>query len=212
MKKYTFILMFAFMAMHSFAQTITVKDKLSLATLQGVVLRVNEKEIQSTDANGKATINTNNYKQIQFSMVGYTTIFKSKEELEKQNYTVYLTERSYNTNEVVISANRFEESSEKLSQQVAVIKAKQIAQMNVQTSADLLQNTGLVNVQKSQAGGGSPVIRGFEANKVLMVVDGVRMNNAIYRGGHLQNVITLDQSMLDRMEVLFGTGSLMYGR
>lgn len=211
MKKYIFILMFATLAFSAFAQTITVKDKLSLTPLQGVVLRVDNNDVMSTDADGKANININNYKQIQFSMVGYNTITKTKEELAKNNNVVYLSERSYNTNEVVISANRFEESSEKLSQQVAVIKAKQIAQTNVQTSADLLQNTGLVNVQKSQAGGGSPVIRGFEANKVLMVVDGVRMNNAIYRGGHLQNVITLDQSMLDRMEVLFGTGSLMYG-
>jgi hemoglobin/transferrin/lactoferrin receptor protein len=66
-------------------------------------------------------------------------------------------------------------------------------------------------VQRSQGGGGSPIIRGFEANKVLLVVDGVRMNNAIYRGGHLQNVITLDPNMLERSEVLFGGQSLMYG-
>ncbi|TAG90631.1 MAG: TonB-dependent receptor, partial [Bacteroidetes bacterium] len=59
--------------------------------------------------------------------------------------------------------------------------------------------------------GGSPVIRGFEANKVLIVVDGVRMNNAIYRGGHLQNIITLDPNILERIEVLNGTGAVMYG-
>ena len=121
------------------------------------------------------------------------------------------TEKEYHTKEVVISANRFEESSEKVPQQIAVIKSKKIEQTNVQTTADLLQSTGLVNVQKSQAGGGSPIIRGFEANKVLIVVDGVRMNNAIFRGGHLQNVITMDQSNLERMEVMFGAGSLMYG-
>lgn len=60
-------------------------------------------------------------------------------------------------------------------------------------------------------GGGSPVLRGFEANKVLLVVDGVRMNNAIYRNGHLQNAITIDQAMLDQMEVIFGPNALIYG-
>ena len=48
----------------------------------------------------------------------------------------------------------------------------------------------------SQQGGISPVLRGFEANRVLLVVDGVRMNNAIYRSGHLQNAGTLILSPL----------------
>jgi hemoglobin/transferrin/lactoferrin receptor protein len=61
---------------------------------------------------------------------------------------------------------------------------------------------------KSQGGGGSPVIRGFEANKVLIVIDGVRMNNAIFCGGHLQNVITIDNAALDKVEVLFGPASV----
>lgn len=66
-------------------------------------------------------------------------------------------------------------------------------------------------VQKSQQGGGSPVLRGFESNRVLLVIDGIRMNNAIYRGGHLQNVLRIDQNTLNRTEVLFGGGSVIYG-
>jgi hemoglobin/transferrin/lactoferrin receptor protein len=66
-------------------------------------------------------------------------------------------------------------------------------------------------VQKSQQGGSSPVIRGFEASRVLLVIDGVRMNNAIYRSGHLQNVITVDQNMLNRIEVMHGPSSTLYG-
>jgi len=60
-------------------------------------------------------------------------------------------------------------------------------------------------------GGGSPMIRGFATNRVLIVVDGVRMNNAIYRSGNLQNVISLDANALESAEVLFGPGSVMYG-
>ncbi len=194
------------------AQTISVKDNVSLTPIQGVVVRVRGNEVLSTDKNGIANIN--NLKKdetIELSCVGYSNKITNLTELTKNNFVVYLTERAYNTNEVVISANRFEESSEKIPQQITVVKARTIEQNNVQTTADLIQNTGLVNVQKSQAGGGSPMIRGFEANKVLMVVDGVRMNNAIYRGGHLQNVISMDQSSLERMEILFGAGSLLYG-
>jgi hemoglobin/transferrin/lactoferrin receptor protein len=74
-----------------------------------------------------------------------------------------------------------------------------------------LQNNGGVFIQRSQQGGGSPVLRGFEASRILLVVDGVRMNNAIYRSGHLQNIISVDNNMLERVEVLFGPASTVYG-
>ena len=96
-------------------------------------------------------------------------------------------------------------------QKIDVLTAKDIAYINQPTTAEVLQQTGQVLVQKSQMGGGSPIIRGFEANKVLLVVDGVRLNNAIYRGGHLQNSITIDNSMLNRLEIVFGPGSVVYG-
>jgi hemoglobin/transferrin/lactoferrin receptor protein len=114
-------------------------------------------------------------------------------------------------NEVVISASKVEEGKKTVAQQVMVIGPKEIAASQAQTSADLLANTGTVFVQKSQMGGGSPVLRGFEANRIVMVIDGVRMNNIIYRGGHLQNVITMDNNALDRVEVLFGPSSNLYG-
>lgn len=116
-----------------------------------------------------------------------------------------------NLDEVVISANKTEEMKRNVASQMSVINAKQIQFSNVQTSGDIMSSTGQIMVQKSQQGGGSPIIRGFEASRVLLVVDGVRMNNLIYRGGHLQNIITLDPSMLDRVEVVFGPSSTVYG-
>jgi hemoglobin/transferrin/lactoferrin receptor protein len=78
-------------------------------------------------------------------------------------------------------------------------------------TTDLLLNTGQVQIQQSQQGGGSPVIRGFEANRILLVVDGVRMNNAIYRSGHLQNAITVDASSLEQVQIIMGPSSVKYG-
>lgn len=114
-------------------------------------------------------------------------------------------------NEVTISATRFPEHKKFVAQQVQTINSKKIAFYNQQTAAELLTHSGNVLVQKSQLGGGSPIIRGFEANKVLIVVDGVRMNNAIYRSGHLQNILTMDNSILEKTEILFGPASVMYG-
>jgi hemoglobin/transferrin/lactoferrin receptor protein len=121
------------------------------------------------------------------------------------------TQEAVPLRETVISATRISESRSAVAQQISVIRRADIERLNAQTTADLLTSSGTVFVQKSQQGGGSPVLRGFEASRVLIVVDGVRLNNAIYRAGHLQNVITLDQGALDRTEVLFGPASTVYG-
>ncbi len=113
--------------------------------------------------------------------------------------------------EVVISANKIQEPRRQVAQQIQIINKATIQNFNAQTAADLIQNSGQVAMQRSQQGGGSPIIRGFEASRVLLVIDGVRMNNAIYRAGHLQNIITMDNNALDRVEILFGPSSTVYG-
>jgi hemoglobin/transferrin/lactoferrin receptor protein len=113
--------------------------------------------------------------------------------------------------EVVISANKFAEKRKNIVQKIEVLSSKTIARVNAQNTGDLLMNTGNVFVQKSQQGGSSPVLRGFEASRILLVIDGIRMNNAIYRSGHLQNIITVDQNTLERVEILFGPASTLYG-
>jgi hemoglobin/transferrin/lactoferrin receptor protein len=113
--------------------------------------------------------------------------------------------------EVVVSASKFRELKRRVPYQIEKIDASAIAFRNTQTSADVLTQSGQVFVQKSQAGGGSPVLRGFETNRILLVVDGVRMNNAIFRAGHLQNVLRVDQNMLEGVEILYGPSSVVYG-
>ncbi|MBL7852283.1 MAG: TonB-dependent receptor [Cyclobacteriaceae bacterium] len=130
--------------------------------------------------------------------------FAEREEATSDTITSYLSE-------IVISANKIPEERRTIAQQIKIVTPTTIRTLNAQTSGDLLQNTGLVALQKSQQGGGSPIIRGFEASRVLLMIDGVRLNNLIYRAGHLQNVITVDNNMLDRAEVLFGPSSTVYG-
>lgn len=119
--------------------------------------------------------------------------------------------QSVNLEEIVVSGNKITEKKSDIPHQIDIILQSQINKTSPLTTADALANSGAVFVQKSQQGGGSPVIRGFEANRVLLVVDGVRMNNAIYRAGHLQNSITTDPNVMERIEVLQGAGSVIYG-
>lgn len=91
------------------------------------------------------------------------------------------------------------------------IGLEQIQFSNPQTSADLLGSSDAVFIQKSQLGGGSPMIRGFSANRVLLSIDGVRMNNAIFRSGNLQNAILVDPNTIESAEVILGPGTVNYG-
>lgn len=113
--------------------------------------------------------------------------------------------------ELTVTANRMDVSPMQGSQYVSLITSEKIRDTRSLSTADLMQSTGLVAVQKSQQGGGSPSIRGFESSRILLVVDGVRMNNLIYRGGHLQNIITIDPNALLQAEILYGPASVAYG-
>jgi hemoglobin/transferrin/lactoferrin receptor protein len=121
------------------------------------------------------------------------------------------TLRTINLLKVVVSVNKDPEVLRTVNQQVQLMKTEDLQQLQAQSTAEVLSNMGNVFVQKSQMGGGSPVLRGFEASRILLVVDGVRMNNLIYRSGHLQNAITMDNNSLERVEVLFGPSSTVYG-
>ena len=154
-----------------------------------------------------------NFKELNFLFIhpDYLSVVYSVEEIESSKYKVFINQNVNSFEEVVVSASKFEEKKNDVSQKIQVLRASEIAAQNQSSMADVLANTGNVMVQKSQLGGGSPIIRGFETNKVLMVIDGIRMNNAIYRGGHLQNIVTLDNAIMDRVEVVFGAGSVVYG-
>jgi hemoglobin/transferrin/lactoferrin receptor protein len=112
--------------------------------------------------------------------------------------------------DVVIYANKFPTLSKNIVQRVVALTDKVLIQQQANT-ADILTASGQVFVQKSQSGGGSPVVRGFEASRVLLMVDGIRMNSAIFRAGHLQNIITVDNMILDRVEINYGPSSTMFG-
>jgi len=113
--------------------------------------------------------------------------------------------------EVVISVSKWEQKLNEVPNKIVKVSKNDILRNNPQTAADLLGQSGMVFIQKSQLGGGSPMIRGFATNRILLVVDGVRMNNAIYRSGNQQNIISIDALSTEAAEVIFGPGSLIYG-
>lgn len=209
---FSLILLIIFVS-STFSQTLLVTDKDNNEPIEGVAVYSEDfAKVFVTDDNGLITLAPlNESEKLIFRHSAYFEEVLSYTQLKQRDFQVTLEEKIIKINEVVVSANRWEQSKEKVPNEIISIRPEVIEFNNPQTSADLLSGTGLVFVQKSQLGGGSPMLRGFAANSVLIVVDGVRMNNAIFRGGNLQNVINIDANMLDGAEVLFGPGSVMYG-
>ncbi|WP_369048363.1 TonB-dependent receptor plug domain-containing protein [Tenacibaculum sp. UWU-22] len=213
MIKNIIVLFFCLLNFKAIAQTVTVLDKKTKKPIPEVVL-FNLAKTGSIITNNKGIADISMFKTnevIVFSHVSYQLRQIKKRNLVKHHYTIYLSKQNAYLDEVVISVFKKEEKSNRIAEQIAVVNTQEIQEISPQTSADLLAAIPGIKVQKSQFGGGSPVLRGMESNRVLLVVDGVRMNNAIYRKGHLQNAITVSPNLLDRTEVIFGPSSVMYG-
>ena len=95
--------------------------------------------------------------------------------------------------------------------QIIRLNQKEITSSLSKNPAELLEKSTAISVQKSQNGGGSPNIRGFEANRILLVLDGVKLNNTIYRSGHLQNILSIDPFILENISILHGPSTVFYG-
>jgi hemoglobin/transferrin/lactoferrin receptor protein len=211
--RYFLIINLLFLAASVNSQQVKVLERGSNFPVENVTIYNDSKDhVVYTDKNGIADLSK--FKDddiISFNHLSFTEYEILKKDLIVLEFVVYLNKHAEQLDEIVLSASKGEEKRSRVAEYVAITSIEEIKKIAPQTSADLLANLPGVKVQKSQFGGGSPVLRGMEANRILLVVDGVRMNNAIYRMGHLQNSITISPNIIDRTEVIFGPSSVIYG-
>ena len=203
-------LLLCFIMFNVTTQEVVIIDQTTNDPIAGVVAynKSKSKSVMS-DLDGKIVLDSfGTDENIFFQHISYLNFSIKKSKINK---IINLKHRTQNLDEIVISASKFEQSKRDIPQKVISIDAEKIKFANPQTSADLLESTGNIYLQKSQLAGGSPMIRGFSTNRLLITVDGVRMNNAIFRGGNLQNVISVDPFMIQNTEVTLGAGSVVYG-
>lgn len=151
--------------------------------------------------------------EVSFTRQGFKT---HKQEIKLQSgerLTLHLqmTAKAIELDEVQVTANRGLMSSQDAPQMVSVMNAQDIRAANLQQAPEILREAAGVFVQKTNQGGGSPIIRGLKANKLLLLVDGIRLNNSTYRGGNHQYLNTVDAQALERVEVVHGPVSALYG-
>lgn len=211
--KYNLFLFFFLVTGFCFSQKIKIIDKHTGKSIRNVTV-YNEESTINLSSDNEGFVDVSVFKKnenILFSHISYEPQKIKKTILQKQKMVVFLNKQSAQLDEIVLSVFKKSEKTNRIAEQIAVVSSKEIQKISPQTSADLLATIPGIKVQKSQFGGGSPVIRGMESNRVLLVVDGVRMNNAIYRKGHLQSSISVAPNMLDKTEVVFGPSSVLYG-
>ncbi len=212
------LLGFAFLFQGSFgglhAQIVTVKDGETRQVLQAVHLQSKDSLVfVQTDEEGQADISSfKGLREVEIIKTGYVKVILSYEKIALLNHVVLLSPIPLLLlNEIIISSSKPGQNKHAFPNHLVSIQQEDINFQSPQTAADLLGISGEVFIQKSQQAGGSPMIRGFSANKLLYIVDGVRMNTAIFRAGNIQNVISLDPFAIESAEILFGPGSVIYG-
>ncbi|MBP7448569.1 MAG: TonB-dependent receptor [Flavobacteriales bacterium] len=217
LRQWAGVLYIAFLAIllvgESRAQSVSVVDRVAGQPLEGATFHhARSGTFAVTDAKGRVDIHAfRGLDSIVVRMLAYETLIWSYEALSKLTAPLALIRSPFAFQEVIISAARWEQESQRIPDRITVVSPRDVSFANPGTAADMLQQTGEVFMQRSQLGGGSPMVRGFAAIRLLIVVDGVRMNNAIYRSGNLQNIISADPYSLERAEVLHGPGAMTYG-
>ncbi len=195
-----------------YGQYIQVIDMETTFPLENVrVSSPNKKYLFHTNSDG--LVNIRNFRRrdtIIFSHPEYETFKTTKREILKNGNVVEMIKRYQKLDNVILSVSRTKTKKTSIAEQVKIIDKIETMKIMPATGADLLELTGSLLVQKSQGGAGSPIIRGLEANRVLLVLDGIRLNNAISRTGHLHTAVTINPLILDRTEIIYGPSSI-YG-
>jgi hemoglobin/transferrin/lactoferrin receptor protein len=113
--------------------------------------------------------------------------------------------------EVVVTAQRTSVKKVLTPYSVESVTRKNLDDFSYRTTPEALIGLNGIFVQKTNHGGGSPFLRGLTGNQVLMLVDGIRLNNSTFRYGPNQYLNTIDPYTIHKIEVAKGTGSVQYG-
>ncbi len=208
-----FFLCFIGFSLYTYAQKIQVLSLESQQPVSGAAVYNSVKtKTGFTDFRGFVDISAfRSDETINFQHIAHISTALTKTEISANGNRVLLQILPSTLDEIVLSVSKFGQRKRDIPQQIVSVTSDDVRFRNPQTAADLLESSGQVYVQKSQLGGGSPLIRGFSTNRLLITVDGVRFNTAIFREGNVQNVISIDPFSVENTEIILGPGSVVYG-
>ncbi len=114
--------------------------------------------------------------------------------------------------EIVVTATAGEKQVEDVPALVTVETGAELTERRLaRTLPEAMSGIAGVAVQKTSHGQASPYLRGFTGFRTLLLVDGVRLNNSVFRDGPNESWGLVDLHAAARLEVVFGPGSVLYG-
>lgn len=201
------------------AQTLTgvVRDASTSRPITGVsIQRIATTQGTATDRKGDFSLYNlpDGPQKIRVSSVGYETI----------EVTVDMTDRTDKRTEIslkpaviqlnqqtVTTAQRTESADFERPEVTTVLTSRDLIQRAPRTVPEALFGATGVWIQKTNHGGGSPFVRGLTGQQTLLLVDGIRLNNATFRSGPNQYLNTIEPQNISQIEVVRGGGSVAYG-
>jgi outer membrane receptor protein involved in Fe transport len=111
--------------------------------------------------------------------------------------------------EIQVTATRRPAEIRETSAALTVLTAEDISRSKLMTDA-LAARPG-VFLQQTTPGQGAVIIRGLKGSEVLHMVDGMRLNNAIFRNAPTQYMALVAPGTLQRIEVVRGAAASLYG-
>jgi hemoglobin/transferrin/lactoferrin receptor protein len=130
---------------------------------------------------------------------------KNRLTVKLQPTTIYLNKS------IIVTASKNKLLSHKSPDAISVLTEEELEFNAPRSMAEALIGTPGVWMQKTNHGGGSPFLRGLTGNQTLLLVDGIRLNNAAFRYGPNQYFNTIDIFSVHQVEVIRGKGSVLYG-
>lgn len=119
---------------------------------------------------------------------------------------------AYSLPPLVVTATRMEEPWFAVPYSVEALNSARISNdQQSRTVPEALKEIPGVMVQKTAHGQGSPYIRGLTGYRTLLLIDGIRLNNSVFRDGPNQYWNTVDPFGIQRMELVKGPSSVLYG-
>lgn len=114
--------------------------------------------------------------------------------------------------EIIVTASRTDAKPFETAYITEVITADDIQNRKFSRSMpEIFSSDPSVTVQKTSQGQGSPFIRGFTGFRNLLLIDGIRLNNSVFRDGPNEYWNTVDSFTIGRLEVVKGPASALYG-
>ncbi|HEV7348640.1 TonB-dependent receptor [Telluribacter sp.] len=211
---FSFLLIFSF---KSYSQTLRghITDAQTGRPVSGVHVQISNSTLGTTSdrrGNYQVKLPKEANLNVVFSSVGYENHAQEIRGAADQTHDIVLSPATIQLNEeVVVTAQRYQTNQFERPEAITVLTRRDLLQSNVRSTPELLMGQSGLFVQKTNHGGGSPFVRGLTGQQTLLLVDGIRLNNATFRSGPNQYLNTIDPLSLDRIEVVRGGGSVQYG-